>query len=99
MIERKRLLSIGYYKKAPSFTGSDKNKNYKVEKINVKVNEDPEDTETIPKFQATVWPGPYCLDKTSDELKQVNTADFNEDGLNELVDWMNSIDISDSVED
>ena len=34
MIERKRLLSLGYYKKAPSFTGSDKNKCYALIYVN-----------------------------------------------------------------
>lgn len=86
MIERKRLLSMGYYKKGATFTGSDKNKNYKVEKFK------PEESEDV-IFKATVWPGPLCLDKTDDNLKVVNTAEFSEEGLLELVDWMNSVDI------
>ncbi|WP_458457925.1 GNAT family acetyltransferase [Pseudobutyrivibrio sp.] len=86
MIERKRLLSIGYYKKAPSFTGSDKNKCYKIEKF---VEEGAEE----PVFKATIWPGPYSFENTDDELKQSKTAPFNEDGLLELVDWMNSLEI------
>lgn len=86
MIERKRLLSIGYYKKAPSFTGSDKNKCYKIEKF---VEEGVEE----PVFKATIWPGPYSSENTDDELKQSKTAPFNEDGLQELVDWMNSLEI------
>ena len=77
MIERKRLLSIGYYKKAPSFTGSDKNKCYKIEKF---VEEGAEE----PVFKATIWPGPYSFENTDDELKQSKTAPFNEDGLQEL---------------
>lgn len=86
MIERKRLLSLGYYKKAPSFTGSDKNKCYKIEKF---VEEGAEE----PVFKATIWPGPYSFENTDDELKQSKTAPFNEDGLQELVDWMNSLEI------
>lgn len=95
MIQRKRLLSIGYYKKAPSFTGSDGNKNYKVEKYILKHPiEGSEETNDETVFRATVWPGPLCLDKTDDDLKQYKTASFDEDGLMELVDWMNSTDIS-----
>jgi len=86
MIERKRLLSLGYYKKAPSFTGSDKNKCYKIEKIH------PEEADED-LFQATIWPGPYSSENTPDEVKQKNTAPFTEEGLQELVDWMNQIDI------
>lgn len=83
MIERKRLLSLGYYAKAPSFTGSDGNKNYKIEKF-----EDEESSEKM--LKATVWPGPLCLDKTDDEKKQYLTASFSEDGLADLVTWMNN---------
>ena len=86
MIERKRLLSLGYYKKAPSFTGSDKNKCYKIETIH------PEDTDTD-MFQATIWPGPFSSENTPDEKKQINTAEFTEEGLQELVDWMNNLEI------
>ena len=86
MIERKRLLSLGYYKKAPSFTGSDKNKCYKIENIHPEESEDD-------LFQATIWPGPYSSENTPDEVKQKNTAPFTEEGLQELVDWMNQIDI------
>lgn len=83
MIERKRLLSIGYYKKAPSFTGSDKNKCYKIEKFLEEGSEEP-------VFKATMWPGPYSSENTPDELKISNTAPFTEEGLQELVDWMNA---------
>lgn len=86
MIERKRLLSIGYYKKAPSFTGSDKNKCYKIEKF---IEEGTEE----PLFKATIWPGPYSFENTADELKQSQTAAFTEEGLLALVDWMNSIEL------
>ena len=84
MIERKRLLSLGYYKKAPSFTGSDGNKNYKIEKV--------EDKEAGTKqLLATVWPGPFCFEKTNDEKKQTCLADFSEEGLLQLVNWMNGV--------
>ena len=86
MIERKRLLSLGYYKKAPSFTGSDGNKCYKIEKYQEEDSEEP-------LFKATIWPGPYSSENTPDEQKQCKTASFTEEGLEELVAWMNSLDI------
>ncbi|MCR4567136.1 MAG: hypothetical protein K5769_03730 [Pseudobutyrivibrio sp.] len=84
MIDRDRLLSIGYYKKAPSFTGSDKNKHYKIERFK------PEDADAD-QFMATIWPGPFSSENTPDEKKQSRLAEFSEEGLQELVDWMNQI--------
>mgnify|MGYP006916256628 CR=1 FL=1 len=86
MIERSRLLSLGYYKKAPSFTGSDNKKCYKIERIH-----DEEADED--RFKATIWPGPYSSENTPEEDKQSNTASFTEEGLQTLVDWMNSLEI------
>ena len=83
MIERKRLLSLGYYKKAPSFTGSDGNKCYNIEKYQEEGSE-----ELL--FKATLWPGPYSSENTPEEMKQSKTAPFTEDGLQELVAWMNN---------
>lgn len=92
MIERKRILSLGYYDRAASFTGSDKNKNFKVEKIMIEQLEDGNTEPTkIKMLQATVWPGPFCFDKTDDDKKISQTAAFSEDGLIDLVNWMNSI--------
>ncbi len=86
MIDRGRLLSLGYYKKAPSFTGSDKNKCYKIERFR---EEDSEEDQ----FKATIWPGPFSSENTPEESKQSRLAAFTEEGLQELVDWMNSLDI------
>lgn len=84
MINRDRLLSLGYYKKAPSFTGSDGNKCYKIEKYQEEGSEDL-------LFRVSIWAGPFSSENTPDEKKQFNTAPFTEEGLQELVDWMNSI--------
>ncbi|SDI69878.1 hypothetical protein SAMN05421493_12312 [Pseudobutyrivibrio sp. 49] len=86
MIDRGRLLSLGYYKKAPSFTGSDKNKCYKIERFR-------EEDSEVDMFKATIWPGPFSSENTPEESKQSKLAPFTEDGLQELVDWMNSLDI------
>ena len=86
MIDRGRLLSLGYYKKAPSFTGSDKNKCYKIERFR---EEDAEED----LFKATIWPGPFSSENTPDDVKQSRTAAFSEEGLQELVDWMNEINL------
>ncbi|SDB25545.1 hypothetical protein SAMN02910298_01286 [Pseudobutyrivibrio sp. YE44] len=84
MIDRGRLLSLGYYKKAASFTGSDGPKCYKIERFR---EEDSEEDQ----FKATIWPGPYSSDNTPDDQKQSRLAPFTEEGLAELVDWMNQL--------
>ena len=86
MIERKRLLSLGYYKKAPSFTGSDNDKCYKIEKYQEEGSE-----EVL--FKATLWHGPYSFENTPDDQKLIQTAPFTEDGLETLVIWMNESEI------
>lgn len=86
MIERNRLLSLGYYKKAPSFTGSDHYKCYRIERFQEEASE-----EVL--FKATLWPGPYSFENTPEDQKMVSTAPFTEEGLQSLVDWMNSIEI------
>lgn len=93
MIDRKSLLSLNFYKSTP-FTGSDGNMRYRVEQINVP--EDPTATpaegEKVPMvtlLQATIWPGPLAFAKTDEDKKTRHTAPFSEDGLEELVAWMN----------
>lgn len=86
MIERKRLLPIGYYKKAPSFTGSDGNKCYKIEKFQEEGAEEP-------VFRASLWHGPYSSENTPDENKLIKTAPFTEEGIQSLVGWMNETDV------
>ena len=89
MIRRKDLLAMSFYEKSP-FTGSDGNMNYRVEKITMEENsENEEEKKSIKLLQATVWPGPFCFTMTADEKKERRTAPFSEEGLNELVDWMN----------
>ena len=88
MIDRGRLLSLGYYKKAASFTGSDGNKRYKIERFKG------EEEDAVDQFKASLWKGPFSSDTTPDEEKQVRMAPFTEEGLLELVDWMNSTDLS-----
>ena len=86
MIDRGRLLSLGYYKKAASFTGSDKNKRYRIEKFR-------EEESEVDQLKATIWPGPFSFENTPDESKQSKLAEFSEDGLLELVSWMNKTDV------
>ncbi len=79
MIDRHDLLALPFYKKS-AFTGSEKEMCYRIERI---VTEEQE------HFQATLWPGPYCYDKTGDDVKITHQEDFSEAGLVALIHWMN----------
>lgn len=84
LIERHDLLALNFYKSSP-FTGSDGNMRYRVEKI----TEDSASEESRTLLQATIWPEPYAYAVTPDDQKVRHTADFSEDGMQQLVDWMN----------
>ncbi len=85
MIVRHDLLALNFYKKA-AFTGSSDGMRYRVEKIELPV-EDSEDT--IVKLQASIWPEPFSYANTDPDKIIRHEADFSEEGLVELVDWMN----------
>lgn len=90
MIVRHDLLDLNFYKKSP-FTGSDGTMRYRVERIEI-----PQSEETaIAQLCATVWFGPYAFACTPDEEKTTHTAAFSEQGMTELVDWMNAQNQSD----
>ena len=86
MIDRHSLLALNFYKKSPC-TGSDGNMRYRVEKIEFPIP-DTEDEKEV-KLQATIWPGPFAFAKTDEEKMTRQTADFSEEGLCALVDWLN----------
>ncbi len=81
MIERNSLYHIPYYNKA-AFTGSYRGMRYKLEKING--NEEHTDS-----LKATVWPGPFCFDATSDKKKESESFEFSDNGIAAACDWLN----------
>jgi hypothetical protein len=99
MIQRTDLLALNFYEKEP-FTGSDGNMRYRVEKILVP-DTLPQGTDadaagaqaaapaTHKELQATIWPGPFAFAKTSEDKKTRHQAAFSEEGIQELVTWMN----------
>lgn len=76
MVTRDTLLNLNFYKKA-AFTGSSQSFCYKIEKKEE-------------QFLASVWNGPYCSDATPEEEKEYKEFEFGEEGLNQIVDWLNS---------
>lgn len=75
MTNRKDLLQLSFYKLSPFF-GSDGDTRYKIEK---------EDDH----FKLTTWPGPYSFDNTDESLMHYETFEFTDDGLQQIVDYLN----------
>lgn len=40
------------------------------------------------KLRATVWPEPFCYEKTSEEVKEAKTFDYGEEGLDQVYQWL-----------
>ena len=75
MTNRKDLLQLSFYKLSPFF-GSDGDTRYKIEKEG-------------DHFKLTTWPGPYSFDNTDESLMHYETFEFTDDGLQQIVDYLN----------
>ena len=80
MVERNRLLSLSYYEKAP-FTGSDRSLRYRIEK---------HETEGNKQLIVYAWNGLYSYECTPHEEMTTHLADFSDDGLDDIVSWLNN---------
>lgn len=89
MLSYDDALNLNYYKKT-TFTGWMKPIRFLIKK------EVLEDETTI--FHAWVWPEPYTFDLTDKSLMADSTAPFTEDGKRQIVDWINSQQLSYSTE-
>ncbi|MBP5223894.1 MAG: hypothetical protein J6Z35_12155 [Lachnospiraceae bacterium] len=81
MIDRNDILSMEYLKKT-EFTGSHAGMRYRLEGI---AGEDGNK-----KLKVTVWPEPFNFFMTPDDQKQSEIFDFNDDGVEDAVRWMNA---------
>lgn len=79
MIKREDILSLEYFKKT-EYTGSHEGMRYRIEGVS-------HDEEK--KLLATVWPEPFNFATTPDEQKQHEEFDFSEDGILDVVGWLN----------
>ncbi len=82
MVNRKDLLSIGFYKKI-HFTGSVGNMNYRIAKHDID-----KDLGTK-EFVVTIFPGPFCYEETDDSLKQTAVFPFEAESLDRITDYLN----------
>ena len=81
MLTRDDVLSLGYLKKAV-FHGSYRGMRFQMQKSS-------RDEETI--LQVYAWPEPFTFDKTAEELKISQEFSFDNDGLAQSIDWLNTV--------
>ncbi|WP_124067688.1 GNAT family acetyltransferase [Clostridium sp. E02] len=75
MIEKETFVPIQFFEKE-SYTGSMKGLRYRVARKEK-------------QFEVAVYPGPYCYEKTAEELKRKEMFPFTEEGLSLVIDWIN----------
>lgn len=75
MIEKENFVPIQFFEKE-SYTGSKNGLRYRVSKKDE-------------QFEAAVYPGPYCYEITAEELKRKEMFPFTEEGLTQVIDWIN----------
>lgn len=79
-MQRADILSLSFYKTNSPFTGSEGNMRYRIEKSS---------REEVPILLVTVWPEPYNFETTPDEQKNTFSTSFSEEGLQNIVTWLN----------
>jgi len=90
MIKVTDILSLEYYKKT-SFTGSDGEMRYKIEKQEVETEDSQTGEAKKEKYLvAYTWPGPYAFFQTDDSLKLSKQFPFTNEGLTQVTEYLNS---------
>lgn len=82
MNKRTTLYDIkSFYNKKAVLKASFQGMRYQVEQHLEK-----EDEEKV--LRATVWPEPFCFEKTPEEKKTVQEFSYSEEGLDQVYDWL-----------
>lgn len=80
MNSRKSLYDVGeFYRKNAILNASFQGMRYRIMREAVEENE---------CLVATVWPEPYCFEKTAEEQKEQRRFPCTEEGLDAIYDWL-----------
>ena len=90
------LLPLSFLKKSP-YTGSKRTLRYRIEKTEVTVpSAEPSEGENAEEaapartvLRVYTWTGPYAFDLTPAEEKSQADFDFSDEGLNEIIPYLN----------
>jgi hypothetical protein len=79
MIDQDKIMPFNFFKYGGVYSGEHHGMRYVIKRTGDK-----------PDFIliAVVWPGPYCYDATSDELKTQAEFTYDEIGRKEAIDWL-----------
>lgn len=81
MISLKGIISIPFLKKS-AFCGSDGKLRYRLCKQTIEEKD---------QLVAAYWVGDYCWQVTPDEEKIYRNFEFSTDGIQQAVEWLNSV--------
>ncbi len=80
MNERKSLYDIkSFYNKKAILKASFQGMRYQVEQTT---------EQDEPRLRATVWPEPFCFERTAEEKKTIQLFPYTEEGLDEAYEWL-----------
>ena len=81
MNQRNTLYDIkSFYNKKAVLKASFQGMRYQVEPY--------QETEEEKALRATIWPEPFCFEKTPEEKKTVREFPYSEEGLDQVYDWL-----------
>ncbi len=84
MNSRKSIYDIkSFYNKKAVLKASFRGMRYQLEQY-----KDPAQEDAEPVLRTTIWPEPFCFEKTPEERKTIKEFIYTEDGLDEAYEWI-----------
>ena len=91
-IKNEDSFGVRYYEYAQPFYGSFNGMRYRIERNPMDfVALKPADKKGEAVFKATIWPEPFCFEKTGDDIKLVKEFPFTGEGKEEMTKWLNDM--------
>ena len=98
MIDKSSFHILNFVKKEP-YSGSMDGMRYMIKRVKGEppaepvIGEDgqPAEVKVPDRIEVIIWPEPYCLAVTDDSLKTHEFFELNEDGVEDVADWLNKM--------
>ena len=85
IFQRKDLFTLNYYKKQP-YTASSNGMRLRLTR---EAEKDEDDKIKREFFKLAIWPEPFAYAKTDDALKSFYEFPYSEEGIVQIIDWLN----------
>lgn len=89
-IENKASYGLSYYEHGQAYLGSHRGMRFRIARDpmdDVALMSDDKKGEA--NFEVTIWPEPYCYEKTEEDKKTTKSFPFSVEGKEALVAWLN----------